>query len=58
MAICEHATGVTEGKLDTQSGISVPRSSSFLNVGAAPEEAARSSISVCSESTTTSISLR
>jgi len=46
VVISEHATGVTEGKVDTQSLINSPRSISFLNVGAASSATARSSISV------------
>ena len=45
------ATGVTEGKLDTQSGTSTPRFSSFAKVGASPSRAASSSMSVRIEST-------
>ena len=45
------ATGVTEGKLETQSGTSTPRSSSAPKVGARPSSTARWSMSVRSEST-------
>ena len=45
------ATGVTEGKLETQSGTSTPRSSRAPKVGARPSATARSSMSVRSEST-------
>src|SRR3712207_1337786 len=46
------ATGVTEGKLDTQSRTYVPRSTSAFSAGARPWAIARSSISGFSESTT------
>jgi hypothetical protein len=45
------ATGVTEGKLETQSGTSTPRSIRAPKVGARPSSTVRSSMSVRSEST-------
>jgi hypothetical protein len=51
VTISAQATGVTEGKLETQSSTSVPRSSSAAKVGALPSSTARSSMSVRSEST-------
>ncbi len=51
VAISAQATGVTEGKLETQSGTRTPRSSSAPKVGARPSSTARSSMSVRSEST-------
>jgi hypothetical protein len=45
------ATGVTEGKLDTQSGTSTPRRRSLAKVGALPSLTASSSMSVRIEST-------
>ena len=45
------ATGVTEGKLETQSSISTPRSTRVAKVGARPSAIARCSMSVRSEST-------
>src|SRR3954464_13394191 len=58
VAMSEQATGVTDGKADTQSPISVPRSSSSAKLGARPSAVARSSMSVRSESTTIRQSLR
>ena len=51
VTISAQATGVTEGKLETQSGTSTPRSSRAPKVGARPSSTARSSMSVRSEST-------
>ena len=51
VTISEQATGVTEGKLETQSGISTPRSSSSPKYGARSSATARRSMSVRSEST-------
>ena len=56
--ISEQATGVTEGKLETQSLTILPRSRSAPNVGAAPSSIARTSISGCIASTTTRTSFR
>ena len=46
VTISELATGVTEGKLETQSGTSSPRSRSAPKVGATSSSIARSSMSV------------
>ena len=51
VTISEQATGVTEGKLETQSAISTPRSISAAKFGARPSSTARCSMSVRSEST-------
>ena len=51
VTISEQATGVTEGKLETQSSIRTPRSSSAAKVGARSSAIARWSMSVRSEST-------
>ena len=51
VTISAQATGVTDGKLETQSGTSRPRSSSASKVGASPSSIVRSSMSVRSEST-------
>ena len=51
-------TGVTEGKAETQSRISSPRSSSAPKFGALPAATVSSSLSVRSESTKTRQSLR
>ena len=51
VTISAQATGVTEGKLETQSGTSCPRSRRAPKVGAAPSEIVRSNMSVRSEST-------
>jgi hypothetical protein len=51
VTISAQATGVTDGKLETQSGISTPRSSSFPKVGARPSRTASSSMSLRNEST-------
>ena len=51
VTISAQATGVTEGKLETQSGISFPRSRRASKVGALPSSIVRSSMSVRSEST-------
>ena len=51
VTISAQATGVTEGKLETQSGTRTPRSSSAPKFGALPSAIARSSMSVRSEST-------
>ena len=51
VTISEQATGVTEGKLETQSSIRTPRSSSAAKLGARPSATARLSMSVRSEST-------
>ena len=58
VAISEQATGVTDGKAETQSPISVPRSSRVAKLGARSSATARSSMSVRSESTTIRQSLR
>ena len=51
VAISAQATGVTDGKLETHSSTSTPRSSSFSNVGARPSATVRASMSLRSEST-------
>ncbi len=51
VTISAQATGVTDGKLETQSGISTPRSSRAAKVGARCSATARSSMSVRREST-------
>src|ERR1700750_3091016 len=56
--ISELATGVTEGKLETQSETIRPRSSSSAKVGASPLSTALASISGCIASTTTRTSFR
>src|SRR6478609_3473374 len=58
VAMSEHATGVTDGKAETQSPISAPRSSRAAKLGARSSATARSSMSVRSESTTIRQSLR
>ena len=58
VTISEQHTGVTDGNDETQSRTSVPRSSSAAKWGASPLDAARSSMSVRSESTTQRTSLR
>src|ERR1044072_8684844 len=49
VASSAQATGVTDGKLETQSGTSTPRSSSAAKVDARPSATVRSSMSVRSE---------
>ncbi len=51
VTISEQATGVTEGKLETQSSTRTPRSSSAAKVGARSSAIACRSMSVRSEST-------
>ena len=58
VVISEQQTGVTEGNDETQSPISVPRSSRAPKVGATPSATASSSLSVRSESTMQRTSLR
>src|SRR5256885_3414212 len=58
VAMSEQATGVTDGKAETQSPISVPRSSSVAKLGAKSSAIARSNMSVRRESTTIRQSLR
>ena len=58
VAISEQATGVTDGKAETQSPIRLPRSSRVEKFGAKSSATARSSMSVRSESTTIRQSLR
>src|SRR4029453_14351689 len=56
--ISELATGVTDGKLETQSGTISPRSRSSPKVGASSSSIALLSMSGCMASTTTRISFR
>src|SRR5581483_7367626 len=58
VAMSEQATGVTEGKAETQSPIRVPRSSRAVKLGARSSADARSSMSVRRESTTMRQSFR
>ena len=51
VTISAQATGVTEGKLETQSSTSTPRSTRAPKFGARPSSIARRSMSVRSEST-------
>ena len=51
VTISAQATGVTDGKLETQSGTRLPRSRRAAKVGASPSSIVRSSMSVLNEST-------